>query len=71
MVYFCLLFLKVLTLFNPYLDQLCAQTGLTLTEARRELLLTVNPVTDEVARERGYDTANEYLEALYEFLNSN
>ena len=56
---------------NPYLDQLCAQTGMTPTEARRETRLNVNPITDEVAQARGYDTADEYLEALNDFLNAN
>ena len=55
--------------FNPYLDQLCAQTGMTPTEARRETRLNVNPITDEEAQARGYDTADEYLEALNDFLN--
>jgi len=56
-------------MFNPYLDQLCAQTGMTRTEARREIRLTANPITDEEAQARGYDTADEYREALQEFLN--
>ena len=58
-------------MFNPYLDQLCAQTGMTEYEARRECRLAVNPITDAQARDRGYDTAQEYLDALHEFLNGN
>ena len=54
--------------FNPYLDQLCAQTGMTQWEARRECRLAVNPITDAQARDRGYATAQEYLDALHEFL---
>ena len=58
-------------MYNPYLDQLCAQTGMTEWEAQREVRLSVNPITDDEARKRGYDTAEEYREALHEFLNSN
>ena len=54
---------------NPYLDQLCAQTGMTEYEARRECRLAVNPITDAQARDRGYATAQEYLDALHDFLN--
>ena len=54
---------------NTYLDQLCAQTGMTQWEARREVRLNVNPITDEEARKRGYASADEYLDALHQFLN--
>ena len=56
-------------MFNPYLDQLCAQTGMTEYEARRECRLSANPITDAQARDRGYATAQEYLDALHDFLN--
>ena len=57
-------------MFNPYLDQLCAQTGMTRTEARRATR-PVNPITDEEAQRRGYRSAEAYLSDLHDFLNGN
>ena len=54
---------------NPYLDQLCAQTGMTRTEARRVTRLQSKPVTDEYAQQLGFATAEEYLADLHDFLN--
>ena len=55
-------------MFNPYLDQLCAQTGMTRTEARRESRRS-SPITDAEAQRRGYRDADAYLEDLHDFLN--
>lgn len=54
---------------NPYLDQLCAQTGMTRTEARRESRRSASPITDEEALRRGYRSAEAYLADLHDFLN--
>ena len=56
--------------FNPYIDQLCAQTGMDHWEARRECRRP-NVITDDEARRRGYESADAYEEALHDFLNGN
>ena len=56
-----------LTNSNPYLQQLVEQTGATPAELRSAL--TPLLVTEKAAQERGYATAQEYEEALHEFLN--
>ena len=60
-----------ISMFNPYLDQICAQTGMTRTEARREARRSASPITDAEAQARGYRSAEAYLADLHEFLNSN
>ena len=52
---------------NPYIQQLVEQTGATPSEIRSALTPLI--VTEEAARERGYDSAQEYEDALHEFLN--
>ena len=52
---------------NPYIQQLVEQTGATPSEIRSALTPLI--VTEEAARERGYASAQEYEDALHEFLN--
>lgn len=54
---------------NPYLAQLCAQTGMSRWEASREVRRTARPITLEKARSQGFETIADYEEALAEFLN--
>ena len=55
--------------YNPYLDQLCAQTGFSRFEASREVRASARRTTLEEAQARGFDTVEAYDEALHEFLN--
>ena len=47
-------------------DEYVVAKGYTVAECNRPTV-----ITDEVAREQGYDSAEEYEQALHEFLNSN
>ena len=57
------------TMFNPYVTQIAAQTGMTEYEVNR--VARRSPITLEHAQSRGFDSVAEYEEALHEFLNSN
>ena len=52
---------------NPYVDQICAQTGMSEYEVNASLPRTA--VTLEYAQSMGFDTVEDYLEDLHEFLN--
>ena len=58
---------------NPYLDQLCAQTGMTEWEASREVRRTAKPAAARVypmtIGDRTYNSEAEYLDDLADFLN--
>jgi hypothetical protein len=69
MVLVNLLDLLNMVVWNPYAIQAARQTGMSVAEVNRTATRAV--ITDEEARKRGYDTAQEYEEALHEFLNSN
>ena len=56
--------------WNPYVNQIAAQQGMTEWEARRECRRPT-VITDAEARRRGYTSAAAYEEALHDFLNSN
>ena len=56
-------------MFNPYVTQIAAQTGMTEHEVNR--VARRYPITLEAAQSRGFDSVAEYEEALHEFLNSN
>ena len=56
-------------MFNPYVKQVAAQTGMTEHEVNR--VARRSPITLEAAQSRGFDSVAEYEEALHEFLNSN
>ena len=55
--------------FNPYIQQMCEQTAMTESEARK----SSRPAkyTDAEAQKHGFDTATEFEEALWDFLNGN
>tara|TARA_B100000405_G_scaffold65417_1_gene44662 strand:+ start:3478 stop:3657 length:180 start_codon:yes stop_codon:yes gene_type:complete len=53
---------------NPYIQQIVEQTGATPAEIR-DALRPPLVVTDQVAQERGYSNAQEYEDALHEFLS--
>ena len=55
--------------WNPYVIQAALQTGSSVAEVQRNA--TPACITDAQARERGYDNAAAYEEALHEFLNGN
>ena len=52
---------------DVYTQQICAQTGMTPTEVRK----SARPATIniDVARRSGFDTVEEYLDALHDYLN--
>ena len=52
---------------NPYVNQLCDQTGMTEQECRSYSPKTVP--TLEFVRKFGFDSVEEYLDAMHEFLN--
>ena len=52
---------------NPYAIQASLMTGDTVTEVMKQSKRT--PVTLEYAQSKGFETVDEYLEALHEFLN--
>ena len=54
---------------NDYLGELASRDGSTVSELRRSMRCV--PITDAQARDRGYSSAEEYADALHEFLNSN
>ena len=61
-------------MFNPYMDQLCAQTAMTRWEASREARSTKSSGDFRFPREihgRRFETYEDYLEELYEFQNGN
>ena len=52
---------------DVYTQQICAQTGMTPAEVRK----SARPATIniDVARRSGFDTVEEYLDALHDYLN--
>ena len=56
-------------MFNPYVTQICQQTGATEWEARKGL--RVSPITLEYAQSQGFESVEAYEEALHDFLNGN
>ncbi len=56
-------------MFNPYVTQIAQQTGMSEWEVRRTARRS--PITLEYAQSQGFDSVQEYEEALHEFLNSN
>ena len=52
---------------NPYVTQICEQTGMTEWEVNSQLPRTI-PTLDYV-RKLGFHTVDDYLEDLHEFLN--
>jgi len=56
-----------MTTSNPYIQQIVEQTGATPAEIRRSTRPLI--LTDHAAQERGYSNAQEYEDALHEFLN--
>ena len=60
-------FTQLITMFNPYIEQIVQQTGATPAEVRASLSPLI--VTDKVARDRGYATAAEYEQALRDWLD--
>ncbi len=55
--------------WNPYAIQAARQDGCSVRDVYRDARPSV--ITDEEARKRGYGSAQEYEEALHDFLNSN
>jgi hypothetical protein len=56
-----------MTFVHDYLSELASRDGSTVAELRRSMRCV--PITDAQARERGYDDADAYTDALHEFLN--
>jgi hypothetical protein len=52
---------------NPYIVQIARQTGESYSQVAKSARRT--PVTLEYAQAQGFNTVDEYLEALHEFLN--
>ena len=52
---------------NPYVFQIMQQTGMTESEVKRSVSRPT--ITDADAQAKGFATAEEYREALHEFLN--
>ena len=53
--------------WNPYVIHAALQDGISITEVQRTA--TRCCITDAEAQNRGYNTAEEYEEALHDFLN--
>ena len=69
-----IVFFSITQMFNPYMDQLCAQTGMTRWEASREARSTKSSGDFRFPREihgRRFETYEDYLEELHEFQNGN
>ena len=65
------MFFSITQMSNPYVDQICQQTAESPSEVRR---LHTDPGPFRFPREihgRRFDTYEEYLEELHEFLNGN
>lgn len=54
---------------HDYMSEIASRDGSTVSELRRSMRPAV--ITDESAREQGFDSKEKYLEAIHEFLNSN
>ena len=54
---------------NPYAVQAAQMTGDSVTEIMKQSKRTA--VTLEYAQSKGFETVDDYLEALHEFLNGN
>ena len=52
---------------NPYVDQIMQQTAMTEREVRGAVRLS--PITLDYAQSRGFDTVEDYQEAVHDFLN--
>ena len=63
------MFFTTFTLFNTYVAQLAEQEGVRPWDVRRDLKPAV--LTLQKAQSHGFDTVEEYEEALHEFLCSN
>ena len=61
--------LLLFTLTNSFVAHLAEQEGVRPYDVRRDLKPAV--LTLEKAQSLGFDTVDEYREALHEFLNSN
>ena len=65
------MFFSITQMSNPYVDQICQQTAESPSEVRR---LHTDSGPFRFPREihgRRFDTYEEYLEELHEFLNGN
>ena len=58
-----------MSIVNDILADCAMRTGGTVSGERAEC--TSKPVTLEYARSQGFDTIEQYLDALHEFLNGN
>lgn len=58
-----------MSIVNDILADCAMRTGGTVSGERAEC--TRKPVTLEYARSQGFDTIEQYLDALHEFLNGN
>ena len=56
-----------MAIVNPYVYQIMQQTGMTESEVNRSVSRPT--ITDADAQAKGFATAEEYREALHEFLN--
>lgn len=56
-----------MTTSNPYIQHVVEMTGATPSEVRDALTPLI--VTEEAALARGFSSAQEYEDALHEFLN--
>ena len=54
------------TMFNPYITQICEQTGMTEREARRHARHA--NLTIEQANAYGFETVEEYEQAILDYV---
>ncbi len=55
---------------NPYITQICEQTGATEREVITEMMPPLRPMSFPCEiHGRQFDTQDEYLNAMHEFLN--
>lgn len=58
-----------MSFINDYLNELASRDGSTASELRKSMKPAI--INDQVATAQGFESAEAYREALYEFLNSN
>ena len=57
-------------MFNPYITQICEQTGATEREVITSMMPTLRPMTFPcVIHGRHFETHDEYLNEMHEYLN--
>lgn len=58
------------TMYHPYITQICEQTGATEREVITDMMPSFRPMTFPcVIHGRQFDTHDEYIDAMHEYLS--